>query len=117
MRLAGIAAPVPAGLQRFNLVLNVTSSLRPGEHHLSAVKGLVADSLREWWTHYAPVVISSLPYHKYEPVRLTACAEGFAGVYFLHRGVKLGFERERAVLPMPPYRTWLLESFDDRLAW
>ena len=74
MRLAGIAAPVPGGLQRFNLVLNVTSSLRPGEQSLSAIKGVVTDSLRAWWTEYAPVVVASLPYPGYAPVRLAARA-------------------------------------------
>lgn len=69
---------MPGGLQRFSLVLNVTSSARPGAHRLSAIKGVVTDSLRAWWTEYAPVVISSLPYHGYAPVRPTAWAEGFA---------------------------------------
>ena len=60
---------MPDGLQRFSLVLNVTSSLRPGDHRLSAVKGMVVDTLRLWWTEYAPVIITSLPYHGYAPVR------------------------------------------------
>lgn len=72
----GITAPVPGGLQRFSLVLNVTSSARPGEHRLSAIKGMVTNSLRAWWTEYAPVVVASLPYHVYAPVRPAACAKG-----------------------------------------
>ena len=68
----GITAPVPGGLQRFSLVLDVTSSARPGEHRMSAIKGMVTDSLRAWWTAYKPVVVASLPYHGYAPVRLAA---------------------------------------------
>jgi len=68
--LSGIAAPVPGGLQRFSLALNVTSSLRPGEHRMSAIKGIVADIERAWWTEYLPVVIKELPFHVYAPVCL-----------------------------------------------
>ena len=82
--LTGITAPVPGGLQRFSLVLNVTSSARPGEHRLSAIKGMVTDSLRAWWTQYAPVVVASLPYHGYAPVRPAAWAKAFPRVFCCH---------------------------------
>ena len=68
---------MPGGLHRFSLVLNLTSSARPGEHRLSAIKGMVTISLRAWWTAYAPVVVASLPYHGYAPVRLAACVKSY----------------------------------------
>jgi len=66
---AGIGASVPGGLQRFSLALNVTSSARPGEARATAIKGLVLDDPRMWWTNYEPVVITALPYHALAPVR------------------------------------------------
>jgi len=65
----GIGASVPGGLQRFSLALNVTSSARPGEARATAIKGLVVDDPRMWWTKYEPVVITALPYHAHAPVR------------------------------------------------